>query len=79
LQTQLGLETPNPLDIEICRGDADIQLVCQDVLALTKLNYNSCLYGDGLPVTLRFADRIGEVLTAGKDITNDVLTFKHYV
>ena len=79
LQTQLGLETPNPLEVEISRGDTDIQQVCQDVLALTKLNYNSCLYGDGLPVTLRFADRIGEVLTAGKDITNEVLTFKYYV
>lgn len=79
LQTQLGLETPNPLEIQVTRGSPDIEIVCKDVLALTKLNYNSCLFGDGLPVTLRFADRIGEVLTSGRNVEAGVLPFKHYV
>jgi hypothetical protein len=79
LQTQVGLETPNSLEIDVSKGECDIKIVCQDILALTKLNYNSCIFGDGLPVTLRFADRIGEVLTAGKNIESGVLPFKHYV
>lgn len=79
IQTQLGLETPNPLRVEVLRGNKDIQTVCEDILALTKLNYNSCIYADGSPVTLRFADSIGEVLTAGKAIKSEVLPFKHYV
>lgn len=79
LQTQIGLETPNPISVEVTRGNADIIQVCKDVLALTKLNYNACIFADGEPVTLRFADSIGEVLTAGKNITSDVLPFKHYV
>lgn len=79
LQTQIGLETPNPLNVEIIRGSSDIETVCKDVLALTKLNYNACIFADGIPVTLRFADSIGEVLTAGKDIRSEVLPFKHYV
>lgn len=79
LQTQLGLETPNPLGIEVTRGKPDIVTVCKDILALTKLNYNACIYGDGLPVTLRFAESIGEVLTAGQNIEAGVLPFKHYV
>lgn len=79
LQTQIGSETPNPLSVEITRGEQDIKTVCKDILALTKLNYNSCIFADGLPVTLRFADSIGEILTAGKDIKSDVLPFKHYV
>ncbi len=36
-----------------------------DVMSLTKLNFNACIYGDGLRVTLRFADLVGENLTAG--------------
>ena len=71
--------TPNPLSVEITRGEQDIKTVCKDILALTKLNYNSCIFADGLPVTLRFADSIGEILTAGKDIESNVLPFKHYV
>lgn len=79
IQTQLGLETPNPISVEILRGEKDIETVCKDILALTKLNYNACIYADGSPVTLRFADSIGEVLTAGKDIKTEVLPFKHYL
>ena len=78
-QTQIGLETPNPLEIAITRGSADIEIVCKDILGLTKLNYNSCIYGDGVPVTLKFADSVGEILTAGKDIRSGVLPFKHYI
>lgn len=79
LGTQLGLETPNPLDIIITHGESDITTVCTDILSLSKLNYNTCIYGDGLPVTLKFADLIGDILTAGKDIQTGVLTFKHYI
>ena len=79
LQTQMGLETPNPLAIEITRGEHEIKTVCQDILALSKLNYNTCVFADGSPVTLKFADSIGEVLTAGKNIRSEVLPFKHYV
>jgi hypothetical protein len=46
---------------------------------MTKLNSNSCIYGDGIPVTLRFANAIGEVLTAGPVGNVEVLPFKHYV
>lgn len=78
-KTQIGLETPNPIDVQITRGDADIEVVCKDILSLTKLNYNACIYGDGLPVTLKFADSIGEILTAGKELDAGVLPFKFYI
>lgn len=78
-KTQLGLETPNPIDVQITRGNADIDIVCKDILSLTKLNYNACIYGDGLPVTLKFADSIGEILTSGKDLDAGVLPFKFYI
>ena len=78
-KTQIGLETPNPIDIAVTRGEADIEVVCKDILSLTKLNYNACIYGDDIPVTLKFADSTGEILTAGKDIKTGVLTFNHYI
>lgn len=80
LQTCPGLEVPNPLSIRICRGRADANVVLKDIMALTKLNYNSCGYADGLPVTLRFADMVGEILTAGP-ITDGQppLPFKYYI
>lgn len=80
LDTSLASEVPNPLHIKISKGEADIKQVFSDILALTKLNYNACVYGDGKPVTLKFADAIGDILTAaplGKE--HPPLSFKYYI
>lgn len=79
LQTYPGRAVPKPLLVDVCRGSADINTVLNDIMALTKLNYNTCVFADGSPVTLRFADAVGEILTAGpiKDIAP--LPFRHYI
>jgi hypothetical protein len=79
LNTSTSKEIPNPLRIHISRGSGDIQTVTYDVLSLTKLNYNACQFGDGLPVTLRFSDRLGGILTAVDNIETEVLPFKYYI
>jgi hypothetical protein len=79
LETSLSMEVPNPLYIEISKGAANIKTVLEDILALTKLNYNACIYGDGIPVTLRFADAIGEILTASPIPNTPPLAFKYYI
>ena len=77
--TSNHLEIANPLYIEVNRGNALLDTVLQDILALTKLNYNACVYGDGLPVTLRFSDLIGNILTATPDWQSEMRQFKYYI
>jgi hypothetical protein len=79
LSTYPGREVPNPLLIEICRGDVDLDVVLTDVMGLTKVNFNACIFADGLPVTLRFADAVGEILTAAPFIEGPPLPFRHYI
>ncbi|NIV95379.1 hypothetical protein GWN42_21945, partial [candidate division KSB1 bacterium] len=79
LQNYVGREVPKPLLIDISRGDAKIETVLNDIMALTKLNYNTCIFADGLPVTLRFADAVGEILTAGPIGDLPPLQFKYYI
>jgi hypothetical protein len=52
-----------------------------DILALTKLNYNACIYADGKPVTLRFADKVGDILTSAPLDKKEAppLSFKYYI
>lgn len=76
LRTYPGREVPNPLAVEIRRGAADIEQVMRDVMSLTKLNFNAAEFCDGLPVTLRFADLVGEILTAGPLALHAPLPFK---
>ena len=68
LDTYIGPETPNPLFITVLRSKGQtpvMKTVLQDIMGLTKINYNSCNFNDGLPVTVRFAKMVGEVLTMG--------------
>ena len=79
LQTYPDLEVPKPLLVHVCRGQADMGVVLQDIMGLTKLNYNSCIFADGSPVTLRFAEAVGEILTAAPEAETPPLPFKYYI
>jgi hypothetical protein len=75
-----GFETPKPLTVDVTHGDAEIVQVMTDVLALTKINYNACDYSSGLPVTLKFADRVGDILLASPRISESApLPFRFYI
>jgi len=82
LDTYVGPETPNPLWITVLRstgGRPDIRTVLKDILGLTKINYNACNYSDGLPVTVRFANKVGDVLTMGSAKDSERQPLKYYI
>lgn len=79
LNTSTSLEVPNPLYVRVSRGNTDIDTVLNDIMKLTKLNYNCCIYGDGKPVTLRFSDVIGSILTATDKWKEERRQFRYYI
>jgi hypothetical protein len=82
LATYIGPETPNPINITVLRSSGELpplKQVLEDILGLTKINYNACNFGDGLPVTVRFADRVGDVLVMGAAKGEERQPFKYYI
>lgn len=79
LNSSNSLEMPRNLRIKVIRGETNIEVVLRDILALTKLNYNSCIYGDGIPVTLKFSNKIGSILTSTPDWKVDTRQFMYYI
>jgi hypothetical protein len=79
LDTYMGPETPNPILVQVLRGESPIKTVLSDVLALTKINFNSCLHNDRLPVTIRFANAVGDVLISAPVESEPRLPFKFYI
>lgn len=51
---------------------------CHQKLVLI-CDYNACVFGDGKPITLKFAHAVGEVLTAGLIKENPPLPFRYYI
>ncbi|CAH2409470.1 hypothetical protein MES5069_880003 [Mesorhizobium escarrei] len=82
LDTYIGPETPNPLFITVLRSKGpmpELKSVLNDIMGLTKINYNSCDFNDGLPVTVRFEQMVGEVLTMGAAKGAEKQPFKFYI
>ena len=82
IHTYHGLETPNPLFITILRLSGPTPAlgdVLKDILSLTKVNFNSASYSDGLPVTIRFADKVSKVLVMDSAQNSDRQPFKYYI
>ena len=79
LNTYLGPETPNPVFVNIQKGDCYQDTVLADVMRLTKLNYNTCLFNDRLPVTIKFANAVGEILVSAPQTEEPKLPFKFYI
>jgi hypothetical protein len=79
LDTYLGPETPNPVLVRLQRGQCSFEKILRDVMALTKINFNSCLHNDRLPVTIRFADAVGEIMLAAPQTGEPRLPFKFYI
>jgi len=75
-----GFEVPVPLSISVQHGDADIVQVAKDILGLTKLNYNACQLGEGQPITVKYSDRVGEILLANPGLPPEKWrhNFKYY-
>jgi hypothetical protein len=82
VDTYIGPETPNPLFVTVMRSSGDtpkIKTVLGDIMGLTKINYNACNYSDGIPVTIRFANKVGEVLIMGSAKDSERQPLKFYI
>lgn len=61
--TYPGLYVPNPLMLHCQRRDrTDWDTLLRETLALTKMNWNNTQFDGGVPITMRAARQVGEIL-----------------
>ena len=63
LETYPGPKIPKPIRILEIYGYNDITLIAKEILALTKLNWNSTKFYSKEPVTIRFSREVGKILS----------------
>jgi len=57
-----GMRIPTPIEIVEHHGDSPAEQVCREIMALTKVNWNSCSFACSEPITLQFARTVGRIL-----------------
>ena len=70
---------PSPLMVFEHYGDSDVDSLLDEVLALTKMNWNTASFAGLLPITLRFSRVVGEIMTEVPRERTPLPQFKFYV
>ena len=76
-----GWEVPVPLGITLQHGDGDLLRIARDILGLTKANYDACQLGESEPITVKYSDRVGEILLSNPELPKEKWqhNFKYYI
>jgi len=61
-ETYAGKYIPSPLEIKMASFDESPNLICDEIIALTKMNWNNTQFDRRLPITLECARNVGEIL-----------------
>jgi hypothetical protein len=74
IRTYPGHRVPRPLLITH-HGDSEMELICSEIMGLTKLDWNTTTFSKQLPITLGFAHSVGKVLS---ELPKSVEVKDHY-
>jgi hypothetical protein len=61
-KTYTGKYIPQPLEVRIVESDESPDVICREILALTKMNWNNTQFDQKYPITIGCARRVGEIL-----------------
>ena len=75
-----GMHVPAPLQVADHIGqDTPREVLLREVLALTKLNWNSAALGGLLPITIKFSRLVGEIMREVPSDREPLPQFKFYI
>jgi argonaute-like protein implicated in RNA metabolism and viral defense len=61
-KTYPGLRVPRPIEVVEHHGDTPLRVLSEEILALTKMNWNSADFCIREPITLAYSREVGKVL-----------------
>jgi len=61
-KTYPGLYIPSPLEVRIVESDVSPRMICEEILALSKMNWNNTQFDGKFPITIGCARKVGEIM-----------------
>lgn len=61
-QAYPGMYVPRPMEVAIASSEAPMSQLANELLSLSKLNWNNTQFDGGEPITVRAARRVGDIL-----------------
>lgn len=77
-ETYRGPHIPRPIEL-VAPGTDDVEAVAREVLALTKMNWNSADDHGAFPITLAFARKVGSIMTEIPEDKTPLPGYRYYM
>jgi hypothetical protein len=61
-KTYPGAFIPQPIEVRIIESDESSEVICNEILALTKMNWNNTQFDGKYPITLSCAKKVGQIM-----------------
>ncbi|GGD68483.1 hypothetical protein GCM10011514_35740 [Emticicia aquatilis] len=78
-ETSTSKYIPNPLQIRLYRFDESPNLICEEILALTKMNWNNTQFDKRSPITIECSHKVGEILKYLEEGEDPQLKYSFYM
>ena len=79
LERYPGLRVPRPVELTEHHGSAPLEQLCREILALTKMDWNSANFASKAPITTEFADDVGKILLEVPTATTPQQSYRFYM
>lgn len=77
--TYPGMYMPRPVLITSDFADSTPKYLAQEILALTKMNWNHTQFDGGMPITIRAAQQVGDILRYASESASVQPLYSHYM
>ena len=74
-----GMRTPRPIEVVEHFGSSPMKKLCEEILALTKMDWNSATFAGKDPITTAFSKDVGEILAEIPPSVTPKTTYRFYM
>ena len=70
---------PNPLEIRLYEHDSSLEDICEEILGLTKMNWNNTQLDGKQPITIGCARSVGEIMKYVDEGEKPQVSYSYYM
>jgi hypothetical protein len=78
-KTYPGAYIPKPLKVTVYEQDSSLESLCEEILGLTKMNWNNTQMDGRLPITLECARKIGDIMKYVSSTEKPQVSYSFYM
>lgn len=78
-ETYPGPYIPQPIAVRIFESEESPETICEEILALTKMNWNNTQFDGKYPITIECARRVGQIMKYVDENENPQIRYSFYM